>query len=496
MTIQSARVQRAWIASGMLAGATLFAAGCADKALLPRAGRGASTVVRFSVQSVIGTELSATGKAIDVYVGYDRQGGSRIALAHATIDVEPADAQATTDADVNLTVDLSPCLADASRVGTRDGCTIRITVAIHNATSVLLDSLEVDPVDASPGKTPTVPAIDWHTEVTSTITAGDNFSCALNFAGAAYCWGLNTSGQLGNGTTTLSSTPVAVSGGLTFTAIDAGTSTVCGITSQRAVYCWGSGISGQLGDTTSGVGRQSTTPIAVRGNLQFAAISVGNATVCGLTTAGAAYCWGRNGGVSAGQLGALGNGTDSALAAVPLPVSGGLTFRAIGAAVLHACGLTTTGAAYCWGSGTLIPTAVAGGNTFSALGVGSAMTCGSTPAGTASCWAGIGAIAPAPVTGGVVFDAVFPSAANPAGSTCGIAQIRTAYCWTGISGTPTALATTATFRAISPGGSHICGITTSHSVFCWGTNNFGQLGDGTTTNRTNPAAVAGAFKPR
>ncbi len=222
----------------------------------------------------------------------------------------------------------------------------------------------------------------------TTISEGDASACGLDANGAAYCWGWNATGQLGNGTTTDSPTPVAVSGGLTFTAISVGASDyACALTVAGIAYCWGGNGGGQLGNGTTAM---SSIPVVVSGDLTFTAISAGWSNTCGITTAGAAYCWGSNG------FGRLGNGTTTD-AATPVPVSGGLTFSAI-SATQSTCGLTTVGAAYCWGfnkwgqlgNGTTInssiPVAVSGGLTFTSISAGGQHTCGITTGGVAYCW--------------------------------------------------------------------------------------------------------------
>src|SRR5207249_149557 len=169
-------------------------------------------------------------------------------------------------------------------------------------------------------------------------------------------------------------TPVAVSGGLTFTAVSTSDYHTCGVTTSGAAYCWGWNNSGGLGDGTSGTDR--LTPVAVSGGLTFAAVSAGVINACGVTTSGAAYCWGYNGS------GVLGSGTTTS-SATPVAVSGGLTLAAVSVGgsspyqESHTCGVTPSGAAYCWGynrygqlgdgtGGTyrLTPVAVSGGLTF------------------------------------------------------------------------------------------------------------------------------------
>ena len=149
------------------------------------------------------------------------------------------------------------------------------------------------------------------------VSAGLSHTCGVTPSGATYCWGDNGYGELGNGTTTSSATPVAVSGGLTFAAVSADNQT-CGVTRSGAAYCWGQNRDGELGNGTE---TNSTTPVAVSGGLTFAVISAGVDHTCGVTSSGAAYCWGLN------RNGQLGNGTETN-SATPVAVSGGLTFAA------------------------------------------------------------------------------------------------------------------------------------------------------------------------
>jgi alpha-tubulin suppressor-like RCC1 family protein len=86
----------------------------------------------------------------------------------------------------------------------------------------------------------------------ATVSAGGNHTCGVTTEGAAYCWGYNNEGQLGNGTSGRRTSPVAVAGGLTFATVGAGTFHTCGIATEGAAHCWGFNFYGQLGDGTSG----------------------------------------------------------------------------------------------------------------------------------------------------------------------------------------------------------------------------------------------------
>jgi alpha-tubulin suppressor-like RCC1 family protein len=178
---------------------------------------------------------------------------------------------------------------------------------------------------------------------TTSITAGREHSCALTTTGLAYCWGLNASGQLGNSSNSPSNAPVAVSGGLTFINISAGTFHTCGVATGGAAYCWGANGSSQLGDNTTS---PSNVPVAVSGGLTFTTISGGGLHTCGIASSGNIYCWGTN---ADGQL-----GTPSvASSATPTQIFGGQVYSAVDAGAQSTCAILSGGGAgpsgKCWG---------------------------------------------------------------------------------------------------------------------------------------------------
>src|SRR5664280_14839 len=174
------------------------------------------------------------------------------------------------------------------------------------------------------------------------VVSGYAHTCALAPSGQVSCWGDNTYGQLGDNTTSNRPKPVTVQqGSVTFASITAGGIHTCGLTSAGAAYCWGYNWEGELGDNTFTAERD--TPVAVQGGVTFTSITAGGWHTCGLTSAGAAYCWGQNGD------GQLGDGTSTNRSTPVAVQQGGVTFTSITVGRWHTCGLTSVGAAWCWG---------------------------------------------------------------------------------------------------------------------------------------------------
>jgi alpha-tubulin suppressor-like RCC1 family protein len=203
------------------------------------------------------------------------------------------------------------------------------------------------------------------------VSAGGGASCGLTTDDVSYCWGDNHLGQLGDGTLTNRNRPVRAAGGLALRSLSAGgafTGHTCGVTSRNVAYCWGVNSLGELGignhsgprrclDINDQIFSCSTRPVRIAGGRTFTRVDAGYGHTCALTGAGAVYCWGGN---YAGQLG-IGNSTGpedcqpnpfglGPCSTRPLRVVGGLTFRDVQAGGAHTCGLTAAGArAYCWG---------------------------------------------------------------------------------------------------------------------------------------------------
>jgi alpha-tubulin suppressor-like RCC1 family protein len=178
------------------------------------------------------------------------------------------------------------------------------------------------------------------------LTAGADHLCGVTIDERLFCWGHNGEGEFGVGTTRGSTTPVRAAPGLRFAAAEAGNDFTCALTASGAAWCFGYAGLGNLGDgqRIAYGNTQSTTPVKVVGDLTFRSLTLAQQYACGLTVAGRAYCWGRNG----GRFG-NGNGGD---ASTPAPAAGELAFRSLSAGATHACGVATDDAVWCWGANT------------------------------------------------------------------------------------------------------------------------------------------------
>lgn len=264
----------------------------------------------------------------------------------------------------------------------------------------------------------------------------------------------------------------------------------CALERGGQEYCWGSGLSVRLID-----GVPSFSSLAAGGEGQ----------TCGLTSAGAAWCW-------------------TPWTATPSAVPGGLSFTGLWAGYFQTCGLVAGGEAYCWGSindqGQLgvgdtlprsAPTAVAGGHVFVRLAAGGEHTCGLTADGSAYCWGdnshgqlgtgqAAGSAVPVPVAGGVSFVEIVAGNFH----TCGLSANGQAFCWghnaygqVGDGSTTDRSAPTllpgGPYVGMGAGAWHTCAIDGSGRAYCWGANSSGQLGDGSNTGRSSPVSVAGGL---
>jgi alpha-tubulin suppressor-like RCC1 family protein len=310
------------------------------------------------------------------------------------------------------------------------------------------------------------------------LTGGAAVICGLTSVGTLYCWGDNENSQYGYGASDVnpSFTPRLAAPGLSMTWVSAGAQHMCGIVFSGATYCWGQSSGGTIGN--GDLSSFKTTAVPVATSETFATVSAGFGNSCALTKAGLAYCWG------VGTLGQLGNGANTS-SATPVPVSGGLTFTKIVAGFSFACGITTNGT-YCWGR-----------NRFGELGSDT----GSCPFQSLP-----NALCPSGVPLKVATPQNLVDIALQDRLVCGLTAGGAAYCWgenafgelgngttnTTSNPTPVAVSGGLAFVTIAVGQQAACAATADGTIYCWGRNNFGQVGQGTTTAfYTTPQRVSG-----
>ncbi|MGH7636404.1 MAG: Ig-like domain-containing protein [Gemmatimonadaceae bacterium] len=269
----------------------------------------------------------------------------------------------------------------------------------------------------------------------STAAVGANsYACFLAVEGQAYCTGPNVYAST---THVFVDGLGRVSGGYAFVQLATGGPHACGLTADGAAYCWGQSGNGALGQALAD-DSHVWTPIPVSETLRFREISAGYDHTCGITLSGATYCWG------AWMI------LDGGLAQVsytPVLVEGGLTFVEISAGGWFTCGLTAAGKAYCWGANSLgqlgngslasstIPVPVAGDLTFAQISAGDQHACALTSASAVYCW------------GATIEDQVDEGPLVP---------------------TPVSLPAGVTITQIDAGFDLTCGVASAGDIYCWG----------------------------
>jgi alpha-tubulin suppressor-like RCC1 family protein len=352
----------------------------------------------------------------------------------------------------------------------------------------------------------------------SFVTAGRLRTCGLRSDSTAYCWGVNDEGQLGDGTLNPRSRPTLVAGNHRFSTMvtSAHGQHSCGIATDRT-YCWGSNARGELGNPSAA---QSSVPMPIMGAFQFVWTTAGRNHTCALSSSGQAHCWGAN------QRGQLGNGqwTD---ANRPVPVEGTLRFRSLSAGVAHGCAVATDDKLYCWGDNaegqlgmgpshpTPLPTQLLTHLPFKSVAAGAYHTCALTETGpvthdgAAYCTGrnsegqlGDNTTTSRPDLQKLASAPYFESLGAGDQHTCGIESGRqVVWCWgdnqfgqlgdgsTDDRKIPVEVLGSRRFSVVSSGAGHTCGVTVQGEAYCWGRNTEGQLGDGTTSNQSEPTLV-------
>ena len=363
----------------------------------------------------------------------------------------------------------------------------------------------------------------------STLSSGSNHTCAILDDRSVSCWGDNIYGQLGDGTTNDRRTPTQTSSlgtGRVAVAISSGSDHTCALLDDGSVSCWGDNTGGQLGDGTT-TDRSTPTQTSNLGiGMTAVAISSGDYHTCALLDNGYVSCWGYNG------FGGLGDGTTTNRSTPTQTTSlgTGRTAVAISSGDYHTCAILDDASVNCWGEnnygqlgdGTTTqrntPTqtsSLGAGRTVVAISSGDEHTCAVLDDASVSCW---GHNSLGQLGDGTNTNRGIPTQTSSLGTnrgavaissggihTCALLDNESVSCWGwGYLGqlgdgtntnrnTPTQISSLGTGRAavaISSGRYHACAILDDGSVSCWGDNLNGQLGDGTITRRNIPTPTS------
>lgn len=361
----------------------------------------------------------------------------------------------------------------------------------------------------------------FSTASSTTVQGGSSANLAIAYAPDAKALGVAANGSLGVTTNVNLCAPLPDPASLSGSSYDrasqlaAGDSSTCALATSGNVYCWGDDAYGQLGDGTGGGGaRTRAYPVQSLSGTITQLVSAG-VSVCALKSNNTVSCWGAN------YYGQLGNNTTTD-SATPVAVSGLSDATKLAAGRSWVCGVRQGGSVGCWGSnydgqlgnGTTteshVPVAVGGLTDAIGLGGGYSTACAIRQGGAMSCWGGnyygqLGNGLTTSTTAPVAVLGLANATATAWGQgnhNCAIRQGGTVACWGSNSygqlgnGTTTSATTFVTVgglvdaTALALGMSHSCALRQGGSVSCWGDNYYGELGNGTTTASTSPTAVS------
>ena len=346
---------------------------------------------------------------------------------------------------------------------------------------------------------------------------GGAHTCAVRAGGTVQCWGANNFGALGDGTTTTRYTPVTVVGLSNIVEVVALQWTTCALDVTGVVHCWGYNGDGQLGNGTTLNSPVPGTVNGIAGSIGARGIAVGGNFVCARRGNGAVSCWGKN------ADGELGDGltTDSPN---PVQIANISDAVAVTAGASHACLLHASGAVSCWGAdlnGELgnggnssafdAPVAVVGVSNAVGIAAGTGFTCALIVDGTVRCWGenGVGELgtsgfagSPIPISIAGLHNVVAISAG--ANHACAVLAGGSMQCWgsnsfwqlgNGGSGPssvgPVPVVGMNQAISVTAGVNETCAVLADGGVDCWGENQFGEVGDSTTQDRSVPTPVIG-----
>ena len=350
-----------------------------------------------------------------------------------------------------------------------------------------------------------------------TISSGENHVCGLDAEGFLWCWGINDWGQLGIGSSgykTHSLKPVKVDEESRWLKISAGEGHTCGIKEDKTLWCWGRNEMGQLGNGNKGWSQNETKPIKIDDNI-WIDVTAGEAHTCGIKQGNTLWCWGSN------YLKQLGDNTKQDRN-IPVQSTDG-KWKEVYTGDAYTCGIKENNELWCWGlreqKGVFEeyydPQAYTD-LSFKYISAGEHHICGIDDNNLLWCWGEIDYHRD--IDGDERFSSIhdintYPPEQPYEGEwqqvscggffTCGIKEDGTLWCWgtnykSGQLGlghieeelSPVQVGTDNDWMYVSTGNSHACAIKQDNTVYCWGSNMVGQLGNGSFENRYEPVLIS------
>jgi alpha-tubulin suppressor-like RCC1 family protein len=365
------------------------------------------------------------------------------------------------------------------------------------------------------------------------IALGSEHTCSILDDYSLWCWGYNDEGQLGIGTfgDSVSKTqPTRVGGSNNWNYVAAGQYNTCGVQTDGSLWCWGANYDGQIGDGTDGGFNRKLEPLQIAATETWSEVTIGSWHACAITESGLLKCWGN------AYNGQIGNGSWSGPVTQPTTVlNSDIPWLMVSAGSYHNCAIKANNTLWCWGRGAdgrlgdgfttdrNTPTLVAG--EWVKVAAGGSHTCAIRADGALRCWgknefgqlgnslSGSSEVSLSPDVVNSTIRWIDITAGNH--FSCGVKEDGTLWCWgqniagqvgQGTSGgqdtynVPTQVGTETQWRTVSAGragidydgttgGDHVCAYKQDGSVWCWGDNEFGQLGEGVEVDSPNQYSV-------
>lgn len=344
------------------------------------------------------------------------------------------------------------------------------------------------------------------------VAVGKDSSCAIRADSSLWCWGANTYGQLLLTSASNRLTPVEVAS-TAWGQVACGQSHSCAVSNRATLACWGNNSSGQLGSVTAPpAGGQTNVPGG-----PWQSVATGVYQTCAIKQDATLWCWGDN---TNGQLGT----SDTNPSTTPIQVTGQGWSQA-STNYLHTCAVKSDGTLWCWGINANLQAGTSSQFPWSPAQVGRAAdwkevttglyhSCATKTDGTLWCWGGnfsgqLGndsiAVLPTAQTSDLVqvSGTTWQNVSAGQSYTCAVMLGGTLWCWgenkhgqlgdktTESKNTPVSVvAAGQTWAMVAAGVSHTCALTTGGSLSCWGDNSAGQLGIGSNNPREIPTRVA------